>query len=133
MSEQTLVIIKPDGVERQLIGQIIHEYERNGLVVDQLKLLTASEDLAADHYAEHQGKDFYEDLISYITSGPSVVFTLKGDNAIDRVRKINGATNPADADDNTIRALYGISLDKNTVHASDSPESAQREIDIWFS
>lgn len=131
--EKTLVIIKPDGVERNLIGRILTEYERNGLKIEDLKLVTASQEIAAKHYAEHEGKAFYNDLVDYITSGPSVVFTVVGDRAIERVRKINGATNPEEADDNTIRSLYGVSLEKNTVHASDSVESAAREISIWFS
>lgn len=132
MSEKTLVIIKPDGVERNLIGKILTEYERNGLVVDQLEMLTASKETAQEHYNEHKDKPFFNDLVDYITGGPSVVFTLTGENAIERVRKINGATNPEDADDNTIRALYGVDLSHNTVHASDSAESAEREINIWF-
>lgn len=132
MSEKTLVIIKPDGVERNLIGKILTEYERNGLVVDQLEMLTASKETAQEHYNEHKDKPFFNDLVDYITGGPCVVFTLTGENAIERVRKINGATNPEDADDNTIRALYGVDLSHNTVHASDSAQSAEREINIWF-
>lgn len=96
-------------------------------------MLTADESIAKEHYNEHVGKPFFNDLVSYITSGPSVVLILEGNNVIERVRDINGATNPEDAKDNTIRALYGLELSKNTVHASDSPESAEREINLWFS
>lgn len=130
--EQTLVIIKPDGVERNLIGSILNEYERNGLVIKNIKMLVADEELAKEHYEEHVYKPFFNDLVDYITSGPSCVLIIEGKNAIDRVRKINGATNPKEAQDNTIRALYGLELSKNTVHASDSLKSAKREISIWF-
>lgn len=130
--EQTLVIIKPDGVERNLIGSILNEYERNGLVIKNIKMLVADEELAKEHYDEHVDKPFFNDLVNYITSGPSCVLIIEGENAIERVRKINGATNPKEAQDNTIRALYGLELSKNTVHASDSQKSAKREISIWF-
>lgn len=130
--EQTLVIIKPDGVERNLIGSILNEYERNGLVIKNIKMLVADEELAKEHYDEHVDKPFFNDLVDYITSGPSCVLIIEGKNVIDRVRKINGATNPKEAQDNTIRALYGLELSKNTVHASDSLKSAKREISIWF-
>ena len=132
MIEQTLVLIKPDAVERNLIGKILSEYERNGLEVVEMKLLNATTEIAEAHYSEHVEKSFFNELVEYITSGPLVAFILKGENAISRVRALNGATNPEDAVDNTIRALYGISLSNNTVHASDSPESAKKEIAIWF-
>ena len=130
--EQTLVLIKPDAVERNLIGKILSEYERNGLEIAEMQLLTPSKETAAAHYAEHEGKPFYEELIDYITGGPLVAFVLEGEDAIARVRTLNGATDPKDAVDNTIRALYGIDLSNNTVHASDSAESAKKEISIWF-
>lgn len=132
MTEQTLVLIKPDAVERNLIGKILNEYERNGLEIIEMKMLTASTAIAEAHYAEHKEKPFFSDLVEYITSGPLVAFILEGDDAVKRVRSLNGATNPKDAVDNTIRALYGISLSNNTVHASDSPASAKKEIAIWF-
>lgn len=132
MTEQTLVLIKPDAVERNLIGKILIEYERNGLKVVAMKLLTVPTEIAEQHYSEHVKKPFFGDLVDYITSGPLVALILEGDEAISRVRTLNGATNPKDAVDNTIRALYGISLSNNTVHASDSLESAAREIAIWF-
>lgn len=130
--EQTLVLIKPDAVERNLIGKILNEYERNGLKIVEMKMLTATKETAAEHYAEHEGKPFYDDLVDYITGGPLVAFVLEGEDVISRVRALNGATNPKDAADNTIRSLYGIDLSNNTVHASDSPESAKKEIAIWF-
>lgn len=132
MTEQTLVLIKPDAVERDLIGKILTEYERNGLEIVEMKLLTATPEIAEQHYAEHIEKPFFDELVEYITSGPLVALVLEGEDAIRRVRALNGATNPEDAVDNTIRALYGISLSNNTVHASDSVESAKKEISIWF-
>lgn len=132
MTEQTLVLIKPDAVERNLIGKILSEYERNDLEVAEMKLLNATNAIAGEHYLEHVEKPFFNELVEYITSGPLVALILEGENAISRVRALNGATNPIDAADNTIRALYGISLSYNTVHASDSIESAKREIAIWF-
>lgn len=132
MNEKTLVLIKPDAVERNLIGKILSEYERNGLQVSELKLLTASKEITETHYAEHIGKPFYDHLVSYLTRSPIVALIIAGENAVSRVRALNGTTNPEDSGDNTIRALYGISLSENTVHSSDSIESAQRECDIWF-
>lgn len=132
MLEQSLVLIKPDAVKRNIIGKILDEYERNGLKIVEMKLISVPEEIAKEHYAEHVGKPFFSDLISYITSSPVVALVIEGDNAVSRVRAINGATNPQEAADNTIRALYGVSLSENTVHASDSKESAAREIKIWF-
>lgn len=132
MLEKTLVLIKPDAVQRNLIGKILDEYERNGLQIVDLKLMTASKEIAEKHYAEHSDKPFFGELVSYITSSPLVALVVEGEDAISRVRALNGATNPADSGDNTIRALYGISLSENTVHSSDSPESAEKEIGIWF-
>lgn len=132
MNEKTLVLIKPDAVERNLIGKILSEYERNGLEISDLKLLTASKEITETHYAEHKGKPFYENLVSYLTRSPIVALVIAGENAVNRVRALNGTTNPEDSGDNTIRALYGISLSENTVHSSDSKESAKRECAIWF-
>ena len=133
MTEKTLVLIKPDAVQRNLIGQILTEYERNGLKVVDMNMLTASTETAEKHYAEHKERPFFGELVEYITSSPLVALVVEGEDAIGRVRALNGATNPADSGDNTIRALYGISLSENTVHSSDSPESAEKEISIWFS
>lgn len=132
MVERTLVLIKPDAVERNLIGPILSEYERNNLKVVEMKLLQVSTEIAQRHYAEHEGKPFFEDLVAYLTRSPLVALILEGENAVQRVRILNGKTNPKESGDNTIRALYGVSLSENTVHASDSLESAEREIAIWF-
>ena len=133
MTEKTLVLIKPDAVERNLIGSILVEYERNGLKVLDMKLINASTEMAEQHYAEHSGKPFFNRLVSYLTRSPLVALVLEGENAISRVRALNGTTNPENSQDNTIRALYGLSMAENTVHASDSLESATRERSIWFS
>lgn len=132
MTEKTLVLLKPDAVERNLIGRILVEYERNGLTVLEMKLMKASPTLAEQHYAEHEGKPFFDRLVAYLTRSPLVALVLEGENAISRVRALNGTTDPADSQDNTIRALYGKSMSENTVHASDSTESAERERAIWF-
>lgn len=132
MTEKTLVLLKPDAVERNLIGSILVEYERNGLKISEMKLMKASTTIAEQHYAEHTGKPFFDRLVAYLTRSPLVALVLEGENAINRVRTLNGTTDPADSPDNTIRALYGLSLSENTVHASDSTESSERERAIWF-
>lgn len=132
MTEKTLVLIKPDGVERNLIGHILVEYERNGLQISEMKFIHASTELAEKHYAEHKGKPFFNHLVSYLTRSPLVALILEGEDAINRVRALNGATDPENSQDNTIRALYGRSMSENTVHASDSKESSERECSIWF-
>lgn len=132
MNEETLLLLKPDAVERNLIGKILSEYERNGLTISDMKYMTASKEITETHYAEHKGKPFFDGLVSYLTRSPIVAVVVAGDNAVSRVRALNGTTNPADSGDNTIRGLYGISLSENTVHSSDSIESAQRECAIWF-
>lgn len=130
--EQSLVLIKPDAVERNIIGEIIHQYERNGLKISRMQLMNATEKIARKHYEELEDKPFFEDLITYITRGPLVALVIEGENAIEAIRAINGVTNPEEAAPNTIRALYGNDVTENSVHASDSPESAEREIAIWF-
>ncbi|AEB30481.1 nucleoside diphosphate kinase [Carnobacterium sp. 17-4] len=132
MTEKTLVLIKPDAVERNLIGRILVEYERNDLKILDMKFIQASTNLAEKHYAEHNGKPFFNRLVTYLTRSPIVALVLEGENAISRVRALNGTTDPETSPDNTIRALYGLSLSENTVHASDSKESAIREQSIWF-
>lgn len=132
MVEQTLVLIKPDAVRRNIIGNILSEYERNQLKIVKMKMLRADKEIASKHYVDHKGKAFYEELIDYIRSGPLVSLVIEGEEVIKRVRALNGATNPKEAGDNTIRSLYGIDLSNNTVHASDSIESARKEINIWF-
>lgn len=133
MSEQSLVLIKPDAVERHLTGSIIHEYERNGLTIEKLKLIQADEATAKAHYAEHENKPFFNELVEFITRSPIVAMVISGEEAVSRVRQINGATRPEEAAPNTIRAVYALSMSENSVHASDSSESAEREISIWFS
>jgi nucleoside-diphosphate kinase len=130
--EKTLVLIKPDAVERSLIGNIIALYEKNGMKVTDLKMVHASKASAEEHYMEHFGRPYYDNLISYITRSPIVAMVLEGADAIARVREINGKTDPRQAKEGTVRALYGISMSENTVHASDSPESAKREAEVWF-
>lgn len=130
--ENTLVLIKPDAVKRRLIGQILYEYERNGLEVIKMRMLLPSLAKAEKHYAVHSDKPFYGTLLNYITSGQVVAVLLQGEDAVQRVRKINGATDPRQAAENTIRYLYGINKTENAVHASDSLENAGKEDVIWF-
>ena len=130
--EKTLSIIKPDAVERNLINEIKNIFFKNKLNVKDSKKIHISKDEAAEFYKVHQSKPFYNDLCAYLSSGPIVVMILEGDNAVAANRKIMGATNPKDAEDNTIRKLYGISIDKNSVHGSDSIENAKKEIDFFF-
>lgn len=130
--EKSLVLIKPDGVEKNLIGTIINHYEKAGLKVIGLKLEKVSEKLAKQHYYEHEGKIFYNNLIEFITRSPLCALVLEGNNAIERIREINGATDPKKANYGTIRNLYASSNTENCVHASDSLESSEREIKLWF-
>jgi len=130
--EKTLVLIKPDAVERNLVGKILAQYEENNLKITALRLVHADKSTAEDHYMEHLGRPYYEKLIKYITRSPLVALVLEGEDAISRVRAINGKTNPLEAAKGTIRELYGIDNSYNTVHASDSPENAKRETSIWF-
>ena len=130
--ERTLVIIKPDGVQRGLIGPILTRLERRGLRLAALKLMQISPELAARHYAIHQGKPFYEGLIDFITSGPVVVAVVEGKNVIDIVRRTMGATDPAQAGPGTIRADFGLEIGRNLVHGSDGPDTAAYEIPLFF-
>jgi nucleoside-diphosphate kinase len=130
--ERTLIIIKPDAVQRGLIGPILSRLERRGLRFAALKLMQITPELAARHYAVHQGKPFYEPLIQFITSGPVVVAVVEGKDAIDIVRKTMGATNPAEADPGTIRADFGLEIGRNLVHGSDGPDTAAYEIPLFF-
>ena len=132
MSEATLSLIKPDAVERNLIGKIVQIFEDNGLVVDQMKKIKVDMDFAKKFYSVHSDKPFFDDLCSYISSGPLVAMVLKGENAVQKNRDLMGATNPKDAKPGTIRNLYAISIDKNSVHGSDSVENAKIEIDLFF-
>ena len=130
--EQTLSIIKPDAVERNLIEKIKNIFIKNNLNIKESKKIHISKDEAAEFYKVHQSKPFYNDLCSYLSSGPIVVMILEGPNAIAHNRKIMGATDPKNADSNTIRKMYGISIDKNSVHGSDSLDNAKKEIDYFF-
>tara|TARA_B100001121_G_C18497497_1_gene530340 strand:+ start:256 stop:666 length:411 start_codon:yes stop_codon:yes gene_type:complete len=131
-TEQTLSIIKPDAVERNLIDKIKNIFTQNKLNIKDSKKIHISKDEAAEFYKVHQSKPFYNDLCAYLSSGPIVVMILEGEGAVFANRKIMGATDPKKAEDNTIRKLYGISIDKNSVHGSDSLENAQKEIDFFF-
>lgn len=130
--ERTLVIIKPDGVQRGLIGPILTRLEQRGLRFAGLKLMQITPELAGRHYAIHNGKPFYEPLIQFITSGPVIVAVIEGDDAINIVRRTLGATNPADAAPGTIRADFGLEIGRNLVHGSDGPDTAAYEIPLFF-
>jgi nucleoside-diphosphate kinase len=130
--QRTLIIFKPDCVQRRLVGQILGRFEAKGLRIAALKLIQVDRKLAEKHYAEHLGKSFFEGLISFITSGPVIVGVLQGNEAISVVRAMLGATNGVAADPGTVRGDYSISKQNNLVHGSDSPESAQRELNLWF-
>jgi nucleoside-diphosphate kinase len=130
--ERTLVIIKPDGVQRGLVGEIIKRLEDRGLKIVALDLRTIGRDVAARHYGEHEGKPFYAGLIDYITSGPSVLMVLEGPNAVTVVRSTMGKTNPVDAPPGTIRGDLGLMTGRNLIHGSDGSESAQREVALFF-
>ena len=130
--ERTLVLIKPDGVQRGLVGAIIERLERRGLRIVGLKLMQVSQELARRHYAIHEGKPFFDGLIRYITSSPVVAMVLEGNNAIEITRATMGATNPAKAAPGTIRADYALEIGRNLVHGSDGPDTARAEIALWF-
>ena len=130
--ENTLSIIKPDAVERNLVEKIKNIFVKNNLIIKDSKKIHITKDEAADFYKVHQSKPFYNDLCAYLSSGPIVVMILEGDGAVLRNRQLMGATNPKDAEENTIRKLYGISIDKNSVHGSDSLENAKKEIEFFF-
>tara|TARA_Y100000389_G_scaffold186944_1_gene207846 strand:+ start:515 stop:922 length:408 start_codon:yes stop_codon:yes gene_type:complete len=131
-NEQTLSIIKPDAVERNLVEDIKNVFTKNNLVIKDSKKIHISKDEAAEFYKVHQSKPFYNDLCAYLSSGPIVVMILIGENAVLANRDLMGATDPKNAKDGTIRKLYGISIDKNSVHGSDSVENAKKEIDFFF-
>ena len=130
--EQTLSIIKPDAVERNLSEEIKNIFIKNNLIIKESKKIHITKDEAAEFYKVHQSKPFYNDLCAYLSSGPIIVMILEGNNAVSSNRKIMGATNPKDAEENTIRKLFGISIDKNSVHGSDSIDNAKKEIKFFF-
>jgi len=130
--ESTLVIVKPDGVRRGLVGEILGRIERKGLRIAELKMMTIDEDLAGRHYDEHRDKPFFGELISFITSGPVVIAKVEGEGVVPVVRTLMGPTDPAEAPPGTIRGDFGTIVTENLVHGSDSPESAKRELDLFF-
>ena len=130
--EQSYVMIKPDAVAAGKIGRIISRFEDVGLKIERMELAQLTREQAAANYAEHEGKPFYEGLISYIVSGPVVKMLISGENAVAICRKLMGPTNPADAPPGTIRGDYGLSMDANVIHGSDSPASAKREVNLFF-
>ena len=130
--ERTLVLIKPDAMQRSLAGEILARLERRGLTLNEAKLVHADRELAEEHYAEHAEKPFYGELIEFITSGPTLALVVEGEGAIALVRTTMGATDPADAAPGSIRGDLALSMPDNLVHGSDSRESARREIDLWF-
>ncbi len=130
--ERTFVMVKPDGVQRGLVGEIISRLERKGLKIVAIKMLKIPMEMAEKHYEEHKNKPFFSSLISYITSGPVIAMVIEGKNAVKVVRKLVGATNPAEAEPGTIRGDFGLDLGRNVVHASDSIASAEREIRLFF-
>ena len=130
--EQTLSIIKPDAVERNLTDEIKLIFKKNNLQIKEDKKIHISKDEAAEFYKVHQSKPFYNDLCNYLSSGPIVVMILEGEDAVTKNRKIMGATDPKNAENGSLRKLYGISIDKNSVHGSDSPDNAKKEINFFF-
>ena len=129
---KTFFMIKPDGVRRNLIGEIISRVEAKGFVISKLKMMQIDKELAEEHYKEHSEKPFFNDLVSFITSGPVVAMQIEGENAIAQIRNLMGATNPADSTPGSIRGDLATELDKNVVHGSDSDESADRELKLFF-
>ena len=132
MIQKTYVMLKPDAVGRRLMGKILSRFEEKGLKIVAMKLRMIPEELAKEHYGEHKDKPFFEGLIEYITSGPVLTMVIEGDEAISVIRKMVGATNPQEADVGTIRGDFGMDTGRNIIHASDAPESAEREINLFF-
>ena len=130
--ERTLVLIKPDAVQRGLAGEILGRFEQRGLVIREARLVQVDRELAERHYAEHAEKPFFGELVEFITSAPTLALALEGEGAIATVRRTMGATNPADSEPGSIRGDLALSMPDNLVHGSDSPESAQRELELWF-
>ena len=129
---KTFFMIKSDGVKRNLIGDVVSRVEKEGFVITKMKMMSISDDLAKRHYAEHSEKPFFNDLVDFITSGPVVAMEVDGEDAVSEIRRIMGATNPSDAEPGTIRADLATKLEENVVHGSDSEESAERELSLFF-
>jgi len=132
VKQRTLVLVKPDGVRRKLVGEVVRRLEQKTLDIVAMKMLTIDKDLASEHYAEHVEKPFFGELVDFITAGGTLAFVLEGEGAIATARKTIGATNPADADLGSLRGRFALAMPNNLVHGSDSPESAAREIALWF-
>ncbi len=132
LTEQTLFIVKPDGVRRQLVGEIIARFEKKSFVIKKLKMFTFTKELASEFYSVHKDKPFFEELLSYITSGPVVVAVIEGNNAVATTRQIIGKTNPQEASPGTIRGDFGNNITENSIHASDSAESFDKEVNVVF-
>ena len=130
---KTFFMIKPDGVKRNLIGEIISRVEEKGFKITKIKMMTINQNLAEEHYGEHKDKPFFSDLVSFITSGPVVAMQLEGENVVTQIRNLMGTTNPSDATPGSIRGDLATELDRNVVHGSDSDESAERELNLFFS
>ncbi|MFB5661670.1 nucleoside-diphosphate kinase [Alteribacillus sp. HJP-4] len=130
--EKTFIMVKPDGVQRNLIGEIVARFEKKGFQLGGAKLMNISEDLAKEHYGEHKERPFFGELVQFITSGPVFAMVWEGENVIKEARKMMGSTKPSDASPGTIRGDFGIQVGMNIIHGSDSPESAEREIGIFF-
>ncbi|WP_088102210.1 nucleoside-diphosphate kinase [Halalkalibacter urbisdiaboli] len=130
--ERTYLMVKPDGVQRNLIGEIISRFEKKGFTLVAAKLMTVTKEMAEEHYQEHKERPFFGELVSFITSGPVFAMVWEGNNIITTARKMMGKTNPVDAEPGTIRADYAVNMSKNIIHGSDSLESAEREINIFF-
>lgn len=130
--ERTFIMVKPDGVQRNLIGEIVLRFEKKGYQLVAAKLMQVSQDLAEKHYAEHREKPFFQELVDFITSGPVFAMVWQGEGVIATARQMMGKTNPQEALPGTIRGDFGLTVGKNVIHGSDSPESAEREINLWF-
>jgi nucleoside-diphosphate kinase len=130
--DRSLILVKPDAFSRGLTGEVIARFERKGLAIVALKYMTVERDLAERHYAEHREKAFFSDLVEFITGGPLVAMVLEGHEAVDAARQVIGATNPLEASPGSIRGDFGLEVQTNLVHGSDSPDSAKREIELFF-
>lgn len=130
--EKSFIMVKPDGVQRNLVGEIVSRFENKGFKLVGAKLMTVSKELAEEHYGEHKERPFFGELVDFITSSPVFAMVWEGENVIATARQMMGKTNPADALPGTIRGDFGVTMGKNVIHGSDSPESASREISLWF-
>lgn len=130
--ERTLVIVKPDGVRRGLIGEVVRRFEQRGLGIAEMRLMNAAREVVEEHYVEHRERPFFASVVDYLTSGPIVVLAVEGDNAVKACRAMMGATNPAEAAPGTIRGDFALTIEENVVHGSADPEAAERELQVWF-